>query len=341
MKRFLPLFFVLCFMVTMVLPVAAAETEPVEYPIWTTGTINNSDYHYSYNGFVAPGTENGFNYYNKLILFEDSDGVVKLASFRNTPQVVGGVLSLTGGCGINVPVDGGWENIAFNGTQIDLELNSITLLWSNVDVSDSQGNVLLEATFAQQLCDGSSCPATDANNDNVCDDCGLTLYNTRSVIPDPYTVWTGNRFDVFPFAFLYTYNGNNYLILSASQPYVDGGNVVIPDVASGTAYVRYTIFGDTWRLDNSYDSGGTISVDDVYPSFDMLNLDGTVIYSRDRDFFPLPLWAVTLQTAQGEITAEMTNLRETVWILTLCGVGCLALLIALPLFGKVLFRFLN
>lgn len=50
-------------------------------------------------------------------------------------------------------------------------IGSISDLW----VYDNTGLVAVENPLQFKKCDGSVCPATDANKDNVCDDCGCVF----------------------------------------------------------------------------------------------------------------------------------------------------------------------
>lgn len=53
--------------------------------------------------------------------------------------------------------------------------NSPQTVTANVYNAITQNAIKLE-------CDGSTCPATDANMDNVCDDCGMTLLFSENIL---------------------------------------------------------------------------------------------------------------------------------------------------------------
>lgn len=155
--------------------------------------------------------------------------------------------------------------------------------------------------------------------------------------PDPYSVWTEEKQNTFPYAMCYTdFFGDKVLIMSATRPYYETETtmLVIPPASSGTTYAKYTIFGTGWRLSSSYTEGTDILADDLHTSFNMLNDSGTSIYAyHDTGFFPIPLWMIPSQVTQGE--AVVKSVGGTIITLTLCGVGLMACLMALVVFGKL------
>lgn len=65
----------------------------------------------------------------------------------------------------------------------------VTPIWSSTGrLSDLNGELVAEYEPAIPLCDGSGCPSTDVNEDNVCDDCGLLFAFPRDYTPEPFTV---------------------------------------------------------------------------------------------------------------------------------------------------------
>ncbi len=99
-------------------------------------------------------------------------------------------------------------------------------------------------------------------------------------------------------------------------------------------YERYNLNNGEWVYQSSSNFGTILDYDQfVWSSVDMI-LDGVVYFVHDPNFFPIPLWAKVGQVTQGEIPALTQNLGGTMKILALCGVGCLASLVVLKLFGK-------
>lgn len=94
-------------------------------------------------------------------------------------------------------------------------------------------------------------------------------------------------------------------------------------------------------------SNGSTHVDSkvIYPAApsDMKYSIATIYYyGSDEPFFPTPLWKMTEKTFQAVLQGEtIPQLTTTMWTLLLCGVGLIASLVVLPLFGKVLRRFLG
>lgn len=70
-----------------------------------------------------------------------------------------------------------------------------------------------------------------------------------------------------------------------------------------------------------------------------------IVYDTDwaNPFFPqtLPLLVTTMEMIAVETPKAGTEVLATMRTILLCGVGCLALLIALPLFSKVFLRYRN
>jgi hypothetical protein len=208
-----------------------------------------------------------------------------------------------------------------------------------LDSSDDDYEWLINNWFYAKVCDGSTCPATDANMDNICDDCGMMFAVLRDydIWPDPYSVWTEARQVTFPYCMMYEdVDGNKFLVMSATRPYMqDGGVIIIPDSTTETTYVRYSIFGTEWRLNNSYAEGTGIDWGETYTSFNMFDqYDEQLMIPQDTDFFPIPLWMIPSQVTQGKMVA--LSVAGTMKVLTLCGVGLMACLMGYVLFGKVL-----
>lgn len=205
------------------------------------------------------------------------------------------------------------------------------------DVKDANLLSFLTANATRIVCDGTSCPATDANEDNFCDDCGAMFSVLRDYgWPDPYSVWTTEKQETFPYCMMYEdINGDKVLVMSATRPYYDMDMIIIPDASSGTTYASYNIFGNEWRLSSSYKVGTEIISGRTYPSFNMFNGDDTlIVMPQDTDFFLVPLWMIPSQVTQGQTVAQ--SVGGTMRVLTLCGVGLMVCLMAFFLLFKVL-----
>jgi len=227
----------------------------------------------------------------------------------------------------------GWVDFyasSVNNTVFTLE-NAV--IESNYIVKDALGN-----KYSIDIpCDGSTCPATDVNTDNICDDCGMVFAVLRSYdAPDPYTAWTADRQANFPYVFIYKNEIDaNVFIMASTRPYVQDGQIVIDTNSEHTSYLKYTQWGNDWRLVESYDDGTTITADTLVSSFNILDTDGNIVYNHDTDFFPVPLWVEMDNLTQGEMVNKFNpTLVGMILTLTVCGVGCLALLVVLKLFGK-------
>lgn len=214
-----------------------------------------------------------------------------------------------------------------------------TLVWSSHDIkNESNNNVFFAGSAVEKInCDGTACPATDINTDNICDDCGKVFAVLRSYdAPDPYTAWTSDRQANFPYAFIYKNEIDaNVFIMASTRPYVQDGQIVIDTNGENSSYLKYTQWGNDWRLVESYDDGTTITADNLVSSFNILDTDGNIVYNHDTDFFPVPLWVEMDNLTQGEMVNKFSpTLVGMILTLMVCGVGCLALLVVLKLFGK-------
>lgn len=178
------------------------------------------------------------------------------------------------------------------------------------------------------MCDGSTCPATDVNFDDVCDDCGLTLaYNLRQTPNSVELVVKHSDSLTLKYVYTETLAGTAF-----NAVYADDRVTVTFD--NPVNHTQYKKVGDDWELystlPNQYGNhvislsgDASISTSDL----DVYNTDGTL-------FFRNPLWMVVEKVTQGEMTNLLTETGGTMKTLLVCGVGCLALLVVLSLFGK-------
>lgn len=206
-----------------------------------------------------------------------------------------------------------------------------TYIWGNVDLKYTDGSIYLSGSEPVYLyCDGSTCPATDLDHNNVCDDCGIVLtMSLRSSLWEYAQSVVANGMDIFESDYwVITDNGaNGYKIYISDLPfeYISStGNLVSNSV------VQRTEVYDT--SDGSY-IGGT-SWASKQPNT-ALDVGSPVATSHPIEgFFPIPLWMEMDRLTQGEMVTMGQTLGGTMKILVPCGVGLVALLAVLKLFGK-------
>ena len=149
--------------------------------------------------------------------------------------------------------------------------------------------------------------------------------------------------DNYPYAFMYYVpSGGEYnVFFSATKPYIENGQVKIDKVGdSQYTYVRYVYTASNptlgWRYSDMSTNGFTVHISDfpvIESSVDLY--DGNTLYLKaDGDFFPYPLAEQILAVTSGAMEETMPELGGTMTTLMVCGVGCLALLVVLKLFGK-------
>lgn len=168
-----------------------------------------------------------------------------------------------------------------------------------------------------------------------------------SDIPDPYTVWTSELRTYYPYAALHELD-NYYPILrlysTSPTPRLAASGDMVLDFKKYTGGVEgvYTYIEffynpnvGYWQQ-NASNSGGLVeSVKTMRASSFGVEYGGETITPGGGDFFTIPLPEVI----QG-VTAETLNsqtvpaLGGTMKVLVLCGVGLIALLVVLKLFGK-------
>lgn len=305
MKKILPLLLAVMLIVCLVVPASATESQNLQAVTWNTSAAavnfwwSVPDGTYPLN-YVAYDTE-----WEYISVRRGIDGYLYVSS---------GADGKIGVSLVNVK-----ESIK---TFVDVLY---------IDMEQLNAYIGFDILFNTAVCDGSACPATDMNMDNVCDDCGMTFAVLRSyTLPDVYSVWTETLQESYPYAFIYYDDGGApWLILSAGEPTYENGAVVVP-----SNYVAYNIWDVSWRKTSSYTDGRSFVTESVYSSFPMRDENGTIIFARDTDFFPQPLWEMMEQVTQGEMMGLTTEVVGAMKILALCGVGCLALLVVLKLFGK-------
>lgn len=213
--------------------------------------------------------------------------------------------------------------------------------WSNYDIVNSDGSIYLEGTLAfnpNGVCDGSSCPATDVNIDGICDDCGMALMSlSRSpVAPDV----TGNNKNYVMFysgtVYQYTAYTSNSSYTIRGEEYGARYRTYLEPSATATRFQSYDGINweQTYNGTTANDYPGEIGWDLISSTYDWYTEEG------DR-FFPVPLWEEVQTVTQGEMGILTSETAGTMRTLVVCGVGLMACLMALSLFGKRWLLFLR
>lgn len=197
---------------------------------------------------------------------------------------------------------------------------------------DLSGAQILLNYIPGKTCDGSACPATDANHDNVCDDCGKVLaFSLRSDLLSYAYSHMQDGLDAFPNAEYWIITDNTeggYTIHLATSPFTYGMStgILSSDGAIYSSSVIQMASGQNGGRGWKNHSAGT-----------PLEYGNPVESSHEIDgFFPDPLWKEMEKVTQGAIVAEQIRINRTMGILTALGVGCLALLLLLTLLRKQL-----
>lgn len=206
-----------------------------------------------------------------------------------------------------------------------------TITWTNFDIYDRNGNFFYDGEEpAPPTCDGSACPATDLDHNNICDDCGNILaFSLRSDLLTYAYSHMQQGLDTFPSAEYWLITDNTeggYTIHIATEPFTYGMSTGVLS-SNGAIYSSSVI-----QMESGQNGGrGWKNLSAGTP----LEYGNPVESSHEiKDFFPDPLWKEMEKVTQGAIVAEQIRINRTMGILTVLGVGCLALLIVLTLFGK-------
>lgn len=297
-----------------------------------------------------------------LILYSIGAKKYELYTFPSIVYANDTVMKYPSGGQIYRYVDGAWVLDA--GTvQNNWKKSYWDLVWSSFDIytSSTSGVIYFEGTEPLSLfCDGSSCAVSDFDLDGVCDTCGNTLAysvqrtytpnNWPSELPLPplghddnyhYVIMNVIGYDVEDESGIYLHtftprqeyptlewdNRANGDFLTVTAIIDDGLNVAYMN------YHKYILENGEWVQVESSQSKytarlGVMGMDDViYSTLNLYTEEGTL-------FFPVPLWLAVERVAQGEMVELIPMTGQTMMILTVLGVGLLALLILLHLFQK-------
>lgn len=207
------------------------------------------------------------------------------------------------------------------------------------------------ANTHEWTCDGSTCPATDVNEDEICDDCGARILRMvappdgwPSNMPAPPTSFDSNsqyilmtKDDGYTYLYVFTpYDASPVSEWNTIGSVHNSMQLKMFDASGNGVNVKRLTYrlsddGEWYQHDSqSVDStlfGDFEEIDMIYSTLSFYKEDGTL-------FFPLPLWAEVEKVTQGEMMTALAETLGTMKTLMVCGVGCLALLVVLSLYGK-------
>lgn len=224
--------------------------------------------------------------------------------------------------------------------------------------------------FTPNLCDGSSCPATDLNEDNICDDCGKPLtYSLRNdtysfngySFPRTMELEDGSTVDIFDYweqlgglynfvilsrtgnfesALFYLVAPNVEFINGNAVTAVEDTNIILfkPSFTDdGTPYWKYEAT-DIWGT-----KGALLAPKDqvLWSAKTILSGDSNPDIIKGDPNFMIPLWEMVEKVTQGEMPKMTESLVGSVTLLTACGIGLLALLVVLVLLRRKSLIFLR
>lgn len=211
------------------------------------------------------------------------------------------------------------------GDMYNIGIDQIDEIYTKHDIINIDTGEVVYPAYEREYCDGDTCPATDTEYDNVCDDCGKVLtmslrstaYERAKYIAESSTQGYWAIFQL----------GNEYRVYSSSS------RMTSPD--------GVTLEADNLKYMHVYEKeDGSTGADGWFTGFDVNY--SFVEANHTIENFTAPPLEMVIQGVTGEaMKATLPNLHQTMKILTLCGVGCLALWIGLKLFGKRSLLFLK
>lgn len=228
--------------------------------------------------------------------------------------------------------DGGWVNEGFRTVNFGTSPQTVSTSFYEWFVGNAE-------QIETPTCNGSICPAHDVNIDGVCDDCGMTLMSlSRSPVPPSVT---GNNFNS---ALFYSGTLYKYTVYTSDDSYTIRGSVYgeryRADTEPSSVNVKVFESYDGLNWEQTYDGKSASN----YPGevgWELLSSSFSWYDDNGEQFFPVPLWAEVEQVTQGEMVALTTETVGTMKVLVVCGVGLMALLVGLSLFGKRSLLFLR
>lgn len=307
MKRIFSLSLAVLFVVALAIPVLATDSIPSLPDIedastykYTTITLQDDNYYYLYFMQFEP-------------YIDDANGRV-----RNSSQATSYKYKLDGGTWALQ-----YKDVIYKDSILGKYVTS------NYEPKYKDGSIYEPPAPVE--CDGSTCPATDQDHDNICDDCGRVLtMSLRSSILE-YAQGRAETYVDYPY----------YAVV---QHATHDGSVIVY-IAKEPMYAlspRYdTVDGDSlsWFQVNTNEDGTFAHT--VRNSSEPWT--GNLIYANHSiaNFLEPPL-AVVIQGVTGEaMETTLPNLYQTIRTIVLCGVGCLAFLMVFHLLRSRLFPYLK
>lgn len=315
MKRILMICLTLILFVVSVIPVSATEYGGVDLPD-IEQLYHDTNYEYAYIYFMAN------NYY---LCLSEQKPTNSHANYWSTL-----------GAGKSYKLVGeAWDSLHSSNSDGIIMSNYNAPIWGTHDLYDLNGSQVLGGNpFPSIECDGSSCPATDQNHDNVCDVCGnvLTLSLRSTLLEYAHAVIENGKsiFDSTEY-WLVTEDppSDGYRIFMSTEPFTYNPNT--GNLISNGIVQRTTVSQED---DGSF-TGGTSWASKQPTSYTSLDYGRPVDTSHDIEhFFPVTLWMEMTQVTETEMENLQGETVGTMKVLVACGVGLIALLVVLKLFGK-------
>lgn len=317
MKRILSILALVCLVLAMAVPAFAEESYTVR-GVWT--------FHNTLTQYPSKKTE----YVNAYF----PDDLVTVTEFRFNGKM------------INLYVaSGGYA------TPLVKDDNSMQIVAKHKVVDFGDTSQIVSADFYSWLianatppeCDGTTCPATDVNHDDICDDCGAPL--TFSLRDDTVYSFNGVKLPTITDTLIETYGyfvildkgTTAYTLIASNTPIMEQAGKVIVEGSTNLAFLSANQSSTSWsqystQTVTGYSLGDTAQV--IWTSHNVRNVDnGDQVLAGDTNFMP-PLWETMGQVTQGGMVQTTATVVGAMKILALCGVGLIALLVVLSLFGK-------
>lgn len=316
MKKFLSLLTVFVLAFALAVPVGATNYGGYDAPDFS-GVWDKSNYPYAYLSKIGGSYE--------LTVTSDplvySNGII--CPSRNITLM-------------QFAVSGGeWFESNDGGAGAGTSLVSTSVFkWSNVNILSEDGDVY----YSAPSCDGSSCPATDVNIDGICDDCGMALMSLSRSPVAPDVTGSNKNYVMFYSGTVYQYtvytSDSSYTI--RGEEYGARYRTYLEPSVTATRFQSYDGINweQTYNDKTSNDYPGEIGWELISSTYDWYTEEG------DR-FFPVPLWEEVQTVTQGEMGNLTSETAGTMRTLVVCGVGLMACLMALSLFGKRWLLFLR
>lgn len=258
---------------------------------------------------------------NEVFTFSDLDGAVIYKEFSGDTLILGSTNYDDLGNGAII-VEGIFSGPAGTYTE-NAWGNEITVPESGTYFRYSENNQIQALRLPGSECDGTLCPATDTDRDNICDECGSPLAMTlRSTLLDyARSLAESKASDGYPYWAIFQGSNTYYVHISKTPMTSPNGD----DLAgTGLMYNRVSQSADGVN-------GGSGWYNGFYQSYDEFVEANHSI----SNFRPAPPLAMVIQgVTEEQLNQTIPEVGQTITTILLCGVGCLALLILLHLLGK-------